>query len=46
MPAAYRIIAGVSGPPGNVHALRYAADLAHQHAAVLVPPAGLGAAGR
>ena len=37
MPAAYRIIAGVSGSPGSVHALRYAADLARQHAAVLVP---------
>jgi len=37
MPAARRIIAGVSESPGSVHALRYAADLAHQHAAVLVP---------
>jgi nucleotide-binding universal stress UspA family protein len=37
MSAAYRIIAGVSGSPGSLHALRYAADLAHQHAAVLVP---------
>ena len=37
MPAAGLIVAGVSGSPGSVHALRYAADLARQHDAILVP---------
>ena len=37
MPAAGLIFAGVSGSPGSVHALRYAADLACQHDAILVP---------
>jgi len=37
MPHTRRIIAGVSGSPGSVHALRQAADLAHHHDAVLIP---------
>ena len=37
MPAAGLIVAGVSGSPGSVHALRYAADLARRHDAILVP---------
>ena len=37
MPAAGLIFAGVSGSPGSVHALRYAADLARRHDAILVP---------
>ena len=37
MPAAGLIFAGVSGSPGSVHALRYAADLARQHQAILAP---------
>ena len=37
MPAEHLIIAGVSGSPGSVHALRYAADLARHHDAILVP---------
>ena len=37
MPATHRVIAGVSGSPGSVHALRQAADLAHHHDAVLIP---------
>ena len=37
MPAAGLIVAGVSGSPGSVHALRYAADLARKHDAALVP---------
>jgi len=37
VPAAGLIVAGVSGSPGSVHALRYAADLARQHDAILVP---------
>ena len=37
MPAVSLIVAGVSGSPGSVHALRYAADLARQHDAILVP---------
>ncbi len=37
MPAAHLIFAGVSGSPGSVHALRYAADLARHHDAILVP---------
>jgi nucleotide-binding universal stress UspA family protein len=32
-----RIFAGVSGSPGNVHALRHAAALARHHDALLVP---------
>jgi nucleotide-binding universal stress UspA family protein len=32
-----RVIAGVSGSPGNLQALRYAADLARAHEATLVP---------
>jgi nucleotide-binding universal stress UspA family protein len=31
------VVAGVSGSPGSVHALRYAADLARRHGASLVP---------
>ena len=37
MPAARRIIVGVSGSPGSVHALRQAADLARHHGAILIP---------
>ena len=37
MPAAGLIFAGVNGSPGSVHALRYAADLARRHDAILVP---------
>jgi hypothetical protein len=37
MPADRLIFAGVSGSPGSVHALRYAADLARHHDAILVP---------
>jgi nucleotide-binding universal stress UspA family protein len=37
MPGVCRIVAGVSGSPGSVHALRHAADLARHHDAVLVP---------
>ena len=37
MPAVGLIFAGVSGSPGSVHALRYAADLARRHDAILVP---------
>ena len=37
MPANRLIFAGVSGSPGSVHALRYAADLARRHGAALVP---------
>ena len=37
MPAAGLIVAGVSGSPGSVHALRSAAGLARQHDAILVP---------
>jgi len=37
MPGARRIIAGVSGSPGSVHALRHAAELARHHDAVLIP---------
>jgi nucleotide-binding universal stress UspA family protein len=32
-----RIVAGVSGSPGSVHALRHAAALARHHGALLVP---------
>jgi nucleotide-binding universal stress UspA family protein len=32
-----RVIAGVSGSPGSVHALRQAADLARHHDALLIP---------
>jgi nucleotide-binding universal stress UspA family protein len=35
--AVRRIIVGVSGSPGSLHALRHAADLARTHQAVLVP---------
>ena len=31
------VVAGVSGSPGSVHALRHAADLARRHGATLVP---------
>ena len=37
MPAGRLIFAGVSGSPGSVRALRYAADLARQQDAFLVP---------
>jgi nucleotide-binding universal stress UspA family protein len=37
MAGARRIVAGVSGSPGSVHALRHAADLARCHDAVLIP---------
>lgn len=37
MPATRRIIVGVSGSPGSVHALRQAADLARHHGAILIP---------
>jgi len=37
VPTAGLIFAGVSGSPGSVHALRYAADLARRHDAILVP---------
>ena len=37
MPDNLRVVAGVSGSPGSVHALRQAADLAHHHDAVLIP---------
>ena len=37
MPAVRMIFVGVSGSPGSVHALRYAADLARHHDAILVP---------
>jgi nucleotide-binding universal stress UspA family protein len=37
VPAGRLIFAGVSGSPGSVQALRYAADLARQHDAILVP---------
>ncbi len=37
MPAARLILAGVRGSPGSAHALRYAADLARHHDAILVP---------
>jgi hypothetical protein len=37
VPAERLIFAGVSGSPGSVHALRYAADLDRQHDAILVP---------
>jgi nucleotide-binding universal stress UspA family protein len=37
MSGAYRIFAGVSGSAGGVHALRYAAVLARDHDAILVP---------
>jgi nucleotide-binding universal stress UspA family protein len=36
MPATRRVIAGVSGSPGSVHALRQAADLARHHDAPLI----------
>jgi nucleotide-binding universal stress UspA family protein len=37
VPARRLIFTGVSGSPGSVQALRYAADLARQHDAILVP---------
>jgi nucleotide-binding universal stress UspA family protein len=37
MPGARRIVAGASGSPGSVHALRHAADLARHHDATLIP---------
>jgi nucleotide-binding universal stress UspA family protein len=37
MPAIRRIVAGVSGSPGSVHALRHAAGLARHHHAALIP---------
>jgi nucleotide-binding universal stress UspA family protein len=37
MPTVCRIVAGVSGSPGGVPALRHAAGLARQHDAVLIP---------
>jgi nucleotide-binding universal stress UspA family protein len=37
VPAAGLIVAGVSGSPGSVNALRWAADLARRHDAILVP---------
>jgi nucleotide-binding universal stress UspA family protein len=37
MPGTRRILAGVSGSPGSVHALRQAAELAHHHDALLIP---------
>jgi nucleotide-binding universal stress UspA family protein len=37
VPGGPLVIAGVSGSPGSVHALRYAADLARRHDAALVP---------
>ena len=37
MPATGLIVTGVNGSPGSVHALRYAADLARRHDAILVP---------
>jgi nucleotide-binding universal stress UspA family protein len=35
--AVYRIVAGVNGSPGSVHALRQAAGLACHHDALLIP---------
>jgi nucleotide-binding universal stress UspA family protein len=37
MPDNLRVVAGVSGSPGSVHALRQAADLARRHNALLIP---------
>ena len=37
MPTIRRIVAGVSGSPGSVHALRHAAGLARHHHAALIP---------
>ena len=37
MPGACRIIAGVSGSPGNLPALRHAVHLARGHDATLIP---------
>ncbi|HXZ72715.1 MAG TPA: hypothetical protein VEH31_17835 [Streptosporangiaceae bacterium] len=34
MPGTRRTVAGVSGSPGSVHALRHTAGLAHQHDAI------------
>jgi hypothetical protein len=40
VPAVHLIFAGVSGSPGSVHALGYAAGLTRHRDAILVPPAG------
>jgi nucleotide-binding universal stress UspA family protein len=37
MDGTHRIIAGISGSPGSVHALRQAAGLARHHDALLIP---------
>ena len=37
LPGGPLVVAGVSGSPGSVHALRYAAELARRHGAALVP---------
>jgi nucleotide-binding universal stress UspA family protein len=37
MPGTCRIVAGASGSPGSVHALRHTADLARHHHATLIP---------
>jgi hypothetical protein len=37
LPGGPLVVAGVSGSPGSVHALRYAADLARRHGTALVP---------
>ncbi|MGH3068104.1 MAG: universal stress protein [Streptosporangiaceae bacterium] len=37
MSGIHRVIAGVSGSPGSLPALRYAADLARSHDATLIP---------
>ena len=37
MPGTCRVVAGVSGSPGSVPALRHAADLARHHDALLIP---------
>jgi nucleotide-binding universal stress UspA family protein len=37
LPGGPLVVAGVSGSPGSVRALRYAADLARRHGAALVP---------
>ena len=37
LPGGPLVVAGVSGSPGSVHALRYAADLARRHGTALIP---------
>jgi nucleotide-binding universal stress UspA family protein len=37
VPGVGRLIAGVSGSPGSLHALRYAESMARAHQAVLIP---------